>query len=295
MGFLRRRATGPASAAASEPLVPTFEDAPFRLVVVFETLPSFDQERLRRAIADVDPRLAAARAEIVSEALEATTHGLVGWGTDEVVHVDGYTVRGADPVAGAVVEELLQHAELDPGLSARVRAAKGHVVLTYQGRTPAPEVRFLALAAVAAAVGSLPGALVVGSRDARTAIPIARLRKAAKNGLQGLRSLPRSSLAYSISVSSVPGRIGEWARTRGATRFGLPDLARWFSDPAERAAVRRLLIAVEDYVTASGTTIRAGDHLDAGEARLTARAPRPDEAFLDSPGTMLVLDNRRGG
>jgi hypothetical protein len=289
MAFLRRSSPPPTDPASQVPLSPTFHDDPPRLALDFERLPPFDGARLGRAIRDVDQRLNDARAEIISEALDATTHGLTGWGADEVVHVDGS--GGALPDLAAF-DDNVRYAPLDPKLVAAARAGQGHIVLTYVGRTPAADIQMLALEVVAAALATLPGAQLVRNPEARNALSADRVRSASKKGLDGLRSLPRLSLACGIALIPVPGRMGLWARTFGAKRYGLPDLARLVGGPDDRMPVIALFTGVHDYIAASKATIRPGDHLDAGAAHLVARAPRREEHWLTSPGELLVLDDR---
>lgn len=290
MTFLRRRSGPPLAASSGAPLVPTYHDVPLRLLVLFDRLPSFDGNRLRHAIHDVDPQLPDIRAEIVTEALEGTTHGLAGWGADEVIHVDG----SSKPVEPSVVDALLSRAELETRAKDRARATQGHIVLTYVGRTEAAEIRFLALEVVAAALSSFEGAALVGNRVGRNAMAAADLRHAAASGLAGLRALPRLALACGFDTFVVSGWRGTWSRTYGAGRFGLPDLARHSTEPETREHLRTLFTAVHDYLRASGATIRAGDHLDAGAARLVARDPRRGEPWLESDDPVVVLEDRVG-
>src|SRR5262245_60309510 len=289
MPLLRRSAQPPADPAGQVPLSPTFHDDPLRLAVDFERLPPFDGARLGRAIRDVDKKLADARAEIISEALDATTHGLAGWGTDEIVHVDGS--GGALPDLAAF-DDNVKYAPLDPKLVTAARAGQGHIVLTYVGRTPGADIQMLALEVVAAALVTLPGAQLVRNPEARNALSAARVRAASKQGLDGLRSLPRLSLACGIGLLPIPGRTGLWGRTFGAKRYGLPDLARRVDGPDDRMPLIRLFTAVHDYIAASKATIRPGGHLDAGSAHLVARAPRPEEHWLTATGDLLVLEDR---
>lgn len=261
-----------------------------RLLVVFDRLVPFDADRLRRAIGAVDA-LPDVRAEIVTEALEGTTHGLAGWGSDEVVHVDG----ASQPPDQAVLGEVLGHApSLDTRVRDRARAGRGHVVLTYVGRAAAPDVRFLALAVVAAALASFPEAVLVGNRSAQTSVAATDLRRAAASGVAGLREVPRLALACGFDTFAISGWRGLWSRTYGAASFDLPDLARHSPAPESREHLTRLFTAIHDYLRTSGATIRPDDLLEAGDARLVVRAPRPVEGWLRSPGPLLVLEDRVG-
>jgi hypothetical protein len=291
MAFLRRRTTREADATTTAPLVPTYREQPLRLIVLFERLPAFDAARLGRALREVDARLTDARAEIITEALEGTTHGHAGWGTDEVIHVDG----SSQPPEAHVLDAILKHATLlDDRTTQRARAARGQVVLTYVGRTEAPEVRFLALAVVAAALASLPGAIAVGDRSSHNTIAAAELKRVAATGLAGLRELPRLALAVGFDVVTISGWRGVWLRTFGAAQFGLPDLAYHSADGEDLPRVRTMFTAVHDYLKASGATIRAGDHLEAGDKRMTVRDPRTAEGWLRSSDPLLVLEDRVG-
>jgi hypothetical protein len=291
MRFLRGRDRARLGPSSGAPLIPTYSDVPLRLLLLFEKLPAFDAERLRRAVFDVDARLPDIRAEIVTEALEGSTHGHVGWGADEVIHVDG----SSKAPESSILDSVLRHASVDDVALERARAAKGHIVLTSVGRAPEPEIRFLALTVVAAAFASMPGAVLVGNRAAHQAMTAATLRQAAATGLAGLRALPRLSLACGFDATHISGWRGTWNRTFGASRFGLPDLARYTAEPEPREDLMRLFTAVHDYLKSTGASVRPGDRLDVGDQRFVAREARRHESWLRSDDPLLVLEDRPAG
>ena len=159
-------------------------------------------------------------------------------------------------------------------------------MLTYVGRTPAPEIRFLALEVVAAAL-DLPGAQLVRNPEARNALSAA--------GPLGVEAGARRPAVAAAAVA----RLSAW--TGPGPRAEAGDVRRQAVRAAGRTpgvsmrphgCRRPLFTAVHDYIAASKVTIRPGDHLDAGAAHLVARAPRPEEHWLATAGELLVLEDR---
>jgi hypothetical protein len=82
-----------------------------------------------------------------------------------------------------------------------------------------------------------------------------------------------------------------WVRTFAAHRLGLPDLAQHLGGHDQTSRAFRVFAGMLGYLRQSGERFEPGDGIDLGEdGKLWLRAPTEAEWYLESEGTMLVVE-----
>jgi hypothetical protein len=213
--------------------------------------------------------------------------GLVEW-REHRVRIAGFDA----PMPYGPVESSVGPAMVAPPVKQDAKLHKSHALLDYTGSHPDPLERFVALGAVASVLARLD-AIVVMNEEARTAVPaIDLIPDEGEDILHTLRTLPIPYLYAGFVKLDVGDPERPWVRTFAAHRLGLPDLGYRLSGHGETSRVFRLFAGLLGYLRQSGERFEPGDGIDlGGEGRLRLRAPAEPEWFLESEGTMLVLES----
>jgi hypothetical protein len=164
------------------------------------------------------------------------------------------------------------------------------LLLFYAGTHPDSLERHVALAAAAGALARF-GAIVMLNEEARAAAPATDLiPDPDEDALHTLRTLPLPYL-WTGFVRLDVGDGRPWARTFAASRLGLPDLAMHLAGFDETSRAFRLFTGLLGYLRESGETFEPGDRANLGDGEvLRLRAPTEAEWYLESAGTMLVIE-----
>lgn len=270
-------------------------EPPLGLQVLLADPPEF--AGLETALRSIDATLAGATVELAAATPElvpgsgppASLVGLVSW-PGHVVKLIAF----AAPMPYGPVETCVRPAALPPPLKVDADQHVAHVLLYHAGPETDPLERLVAVAAVAGAVSRF-GGIVVLNEDARAAIPAFDLIPEHGEDLVGtLRGLPVPYLWGGFVALDVGETSPQWVRTFACHRLGLPNLAHRLNDPSEMPRLFRLFAGVLGYAKAMGETLAVGDLLDLGDGtKLRLRAPGESEWYLESEGTMLVIEPER--
>lgn len=269
------------------------DGVPLGLQVLFPEPPELDPDAVATAVRSYHSELARATVElhpavpglVPGDGPPPSTVGLLGW-ADHVVKL----ITFAAPMPYGPVETCVGPALMDPRLKDEAKAHAAHVLLFYAGTHPDALERYVALAAAAGALGWL-GATAVLNEEARAAVPATDLiPDPDEDALHTLRTLPIPYLwAGFVRLDVGEGR--PWARTFAAHRLGLPDLAMHLAGYEETSRAFRLFTGLLGYLRESGETFVAGDRVNLGGGDvLRLRAPTDAEWYLESTGTMLVVE-----
>ena len=268
------------------------------LQLLYPDPPDLDPDAVGTLVRGYHPELAAATAEVArvaehpeaarlvpGEGPPASAVGLIAWG-EHVVKLVGFDAA----MPYGPVEACVRTAMMDPALKEEAARHRAHVLLAYAGRHPDPLEQYVALAAVAGALARL-GASVIMNEEARAAVPATDLvPDPEEDALATLRGLPLPYLYAGFLRMDVgePGRL--WVRTFAAHHLGLPNLA-YRTAPGEVRRAFELFAGMLGYLRRVGETFAAGDTIDLGDGnKLRLREPAEPEWFLESAGTMLVVE-----
>jgi len=290
----KRKASGASPVVASKS-----QDGSISLQLLFPGELRLDPGALERSLRAYHPSMSGASCEIdVKLADTGAAIGLLGWGT-HVVRLVGINA----PMPAAVVEKFVAGAHYDADLKAQARAHRSHVILYYAGQEDSPLERYIALACVSGVLAK-HGAFIVANESGHTSIPAKALAvlDAKGDAVALLRSFPIPILCSGMVKLEVEGRRGVWMRTFGDHLLGLPDLAHLAESHDDGPDVMDMFDDLLRYLTSSKKPLAPGHTMEIGPTTfLKVRRPREDEDFLQSEGTMLVLEkiskdeiNRRG-
>jgi hypothetical protein len=262
--------------------------------ILFPTAPPPDANRLAALLRDWHPEFAAARVAwspapaadwLAPEGPPADSGGEVAWDAHRV----RFAVFGHAMPYGPV-RACVDPAMLPDEIKADAAAHAAHTLLYYAGNHPDPLEQFVALGAVAGAVGRA-GGIAILNEDARAAVPAFDLiPEAGEDLLATLRGLPIPYLYGGFQKLDLGDPDRPWARTWACHRLGLPDLGMRLSGHHETSDAFRLFAGVLGYLRESGERFAPGDGLDLGDRKLTLRAPAEAEWYLESEGEMLVIE-----
>jgi hypothetical protein len=212
---------------------------------------------------------------------------MVGWGK-QVIRLLGHN----SPLPADALELCLMYAHYPEKVKDTARAHQTHVILYYAGYETSPFEQYLALAATAGVLARL-GATVVLNEAARTSIPAGVLSGMDTKGdiLELIRAFPLPTIFCGFVKHIVPGSPGLWMRTCGASTLGLPDFAALAKGNEESQRYLDLFNDIMGYIRDTKNQIVAGNTMQIDEDEyLRFRAPRKDEAFLETDGIMLVIE-----
>lgn len=271
---------------------------PVGLQVLFHDPLDLDADALTACLRS-HPELAAVRVELVrvadvpaaatlvsADGPPAAVLGLVEWGAHRV------RLAGFDaPMPYGPVEACVGPAMVAPPVKQDAKLHESHALLYYAGTHPDPLERYVALGAVASALARLD-AIVVLNEEARTAVQALDLiPDEGEDLLRTLRGLPLPYLYAGFVKLDVGDPDRPWVRTFAAHRLGLPDLARHLESHRETSRAFRVFAGMLGYLRQSGERFEPGDGIDlGGEGKLRLRAPTESEWYLESEGTMLVVE-----
>lgn len=293
--FSGRATAGPGGLAAA----PDSPTAPLSLQVLYPQPLDLDPDALTAFLRDYHPDMAAATVELVrvadhpaagtlvsGDGPPASVVGLLGWGS-HVLKLAGFDA----PMPYGPVETSVLPAMMPPEIKADAKGHAAHVLLFYAGTHPDPLEQWVALAAAAGALARF-GAIVVLNEEARTAVPAFDLiPEGDDDSLHTLRTLPLPYLFGGFLKMDAGDPDRPWVRTFANHRLGLPNLAYHLAGHAETSRAFKLFAGMLGYLRQTGETFGAGDTLDLGDGtRLRLREPAEHEWFLESEGTMLVVE-----
>jgi hypothetical protein len=232
----------------------------------------------------------AAAGLVSADGPPASVLGLVEWGP-HLVRLAGFDA----PMPYGPVEACVGPAMIPPPFKHDAKYHASHVLLYEAGTHPDPLERYVALGAVASALAR-SDAIVVMNEEARTAVQALDLiPDAGEDLLHTLRTLPIPYLWGGFVKLDVGDPEKPWARTFAGHRLGLPDLAYHLESHQETSRVFRLFAGMLGYLRQMRETFEPGDTIDLADGgRLWLRAPAEAEWFLESPGTMLVVEPLTG-
>jgi hypothetical protein len=261
------------------------------LQVLFATPTLPDPATVTAALRAYHPSMSAALCEIdASMSQEGNLIGLAGWGP-HVLQLVGFNL----PMPAQVVEHCVAPSHYPQALKDQARAHRAHALLYYVGQEKDILEQYVALAALAAALGQ-SGGIVVLNETAHTSFPAAALSAPQIEGdrLDLLRTLPLLILFCGFVKYNIPGSSNVWMRSYGAHLFGLPDLAILARGHHEGQRYFDLFGNILNYLRDSGATFGVGHTMQAGaNTYLRCRAPTAEEPFLESAGEMFVLETIR--
>jgi hypothetical protein len=242
--------------------------------------------RVQTALRAWHPSLRQATFTALPWEKETGAHlGLIAW-DGHVVQLAGFDT----PMPSAALEQCVQPSHYDAGLKARARGHSTHLLLWYAGQEPSRFEQYVALAAVAGALGSL-GAFLVLNAEAHSMVPLAPLYATAQDRLDMLRSMPLQLLFCGLVKLEVEGTPGVWMRTFGAHLLGLPDFARLTRGHEEGQATFVMFERIWQYLRASKARFEVGHTLQGGHGMtMRLRHAYVGEYFLRSPGELFVLE-----
>lgn len=275
----------------------TGSEAPLGLQVLFAEPPELSAESVATVVRGYHRDMANASVElerisgtplatsvVSKDGPPAAVIGLISWGTHtlKLIAFDA-------PMPYGPVETCVAPAMLPPELKAEARRHQSHLLLFHAGH-PDPLEQYVALAAVAGAISRF-GGIVVLNEDARAAAPWYDLLPGDdEDGLATLRGLPVPYLWGGFVKLDVGDADRPWVRTFANHRLGLPNLAYHLTGHAETARIFPIFAAMLGYLQQMGETFHPGDVIDLGDGKLRLREPSETEWYLESPGTMLVVE-----
>lgn len=274
---------------------PRLQDGP-AFAVLFPAAPRLQAEALTQALREYAPELATATAELSPAPANGPAPsndpppflGLIGWDR-HVVKLVGFSA----PMPATVVRRCVQPAHYEPAIKEEAYDHHGHVLLFYAGYESDVLEQHVALAAVAGTLARF-GGLVVVNETGGTSVPAAALlphEEDAGDTLHALRTLPLPFLFVGFVKLEVEDVPGVWMRTYGCHVFGLPDLALHAGGHHQGSSTFHLFANMLAYLRETGRSFAPGDTAAVDdEVYLRFRSPRPDEWFLDSPGSLLVAE-----
>jgi hypothetical protein len=286
MGFLerlfgRRKADESSRRGVSKEL-----GTPLGLQLLFPGRLRVDVAVLTRTLRGLHASLAQAECEMNPQlSALGTPVGLIQWGTHGVQWV-GFDA----PMPRVAVERCVAPAHYGAELKARARAHGSHVLLFYAGQERDRLEQYVALGLVASALAA-QGALVVLNESGHTSFPAAPLvLEPGEDALELWRTLPLTALYVGFVKQEVEGVPGVWMRTYGGHRMELPDLAWHAQGHDEGREIFERFARLLAHLRASPVRVNAGRTVELDREHLRLRLPRQEEAFLDSPGELLVVE-----
>lgn len=223
---------------------------------------------------------------ISSDVPPASNLGLVSW--------ENHTILAAQfdaPMPYGPIESCVMPALIPPPMKVDAQQHTAHILLYYAGTHPDAMHRFVALCVVAGALAQFD-AIVTINEEARTAIPAFDLiAEEGENAIETYLHLPIPYLLGGFCKMDVGNPDRPWVRSFANHRLGLPELARLLEGHEQTRETFQLFAGMTGYLRETGEKFAAGDAIDFGwGASKTLRAPHEDEWFLETPGTMLVIE-----
>ena len=212
--------------------------------------------------------------------------GLIEWGLQRV------KLAGFDaPMPYGPVEVCVGPAMIAPPLKHDAKYHVAHVLLYDAGTEPDPLERYVALGAVASVLAQFD-AIVVMHEEARTAVQALDLiPEEGEDILHTLRTLPLPLLWGGFVKMDAGDPDRPWVRSFANHRLGLPNLAYHLAGHEETARIFQVFSGMLGYLRSINETFAEGETVDLGDGtQFRFRAPADSEWFLESEGTLLVLE-----
>ena len=267
-------------------------DDPQSLQMLFFEAPEPDAEFLANALRGI-PGLESVRCEISTDTsiIQGTgpklSHlGLVEWGQHAIKFL-----LSPESMPYGPVESCVGPALIPPPMKVDAKQHQAHALLYYAGTETDAMERFAALCAVAGALAR-PDGIVVLNEEARSAVPAFDLiPDEGENALETYLNLPIPYLLGGFTKMDAGDAERPWVRTFANHRLNLPNFARQLNSHGETAAAFQLFSGMLGYLRTMGETFTAGDVVDLGDGpKLRLREPLDSEWFLESTGSMLVIE-----
>lgn len=237
-----------------------------------------------------DPSMAQATFALDAEpGTDAALVWLFSWG-EHLVRLVGFS----KPMPAEALERCLESLFCGPELAELAATHRTHAGLWYAGDAESPLEQYVALVAVAGALAA-HGAVVVTNEASHAAwgAEAFAFDDEVEGGamLEVVRDFPVPFLFGGLVHYRVDDKVGGWLRTHGNHLLGLPDLARHTDGPEDTEAGVQVLTDVLASIAETDDEPEPGDFLESEAGKqLAVRAPREDEPWLESPGTMLVIE-----
>lgn len=229
--------------------------------------------------------LPEAASVVSADGPPAAVLGLISWPgtTVKLVTFDA-------PMPYGPVESCVGPALIPPPMKVDAAQHRAHALLYFAGKPNDPLEAYVSLCAVAGGLARL-GGLVVLNEEARAAVPALDLiPDDGEDALQTYRTLPIPYL-FGGFVRMDAQHDGKWVRSFANHRLGLPNLAMRLTTPDQGRQAFLTFAGLLGYLRQMNETFAAGELLDLGDGtKFTLREPTESEWFLDSPGTMFVLE-----
>lgn len=275
-------------------------EQPASLQLLFGATPALDSRTLAAMLRAYHLDLMGASVELFnvadvpgsetvvsSDGPPAKTLGLIGWG----LHVIRLVAFDA-PMPARAINACMQAALLPQEIKDDARKHAAHVLLYYAGFEDDPLEQWVALAAVAGVLAEL-GAIVTLNEEARAAVLSTELLpdQDGEDMLTVLRTLPLPYLYCGFVKMLLTDIPGVWMRTFAAHRLKLPELAVHAENHDEGQTTFHLFNSLLRYLKETGLTFENGELIRIDNDRvLKVREPQQPEWWLDSPGTLWVLE-----
>lgn len=279
--FGRSVSPGESAALTANPDI----EHPLSLQVVFAAPLAVQADALAAALRAYHPDMRQARAEIEPDMPQLL--GMVGWGK-HVVRLVGFDA----PLPHDALEVCVAPAHYPAPVKEQVRAHVSHVLLYYAGFDEDPLEQYVAMAAVAGALGRF-NAVAVLNEHAHTSLPAGVFTddSLGDESLEVLRTLPLTMLYCGFVKYEVDGVQGVWMRTYGGDRFGLPDFAVLADGHHQGEEYSNMFNNIMAYMLDSGAELAAGHTMQIGEhSYMKLREPQEAEYYLQGPGPVLVAE-----
>ncbi|MBA4190059.1 MAG: hypothetical protein C0467_18905 [Planctomycetaceae bacterium] len=259
---------------------------PPAFAILFSDVPDINPDALAHILRDYHTDFAGVTAEFVREG--ANTLGLIGWGRHVVKVVVFNTAMPTEAVVNCV-----QPAHYDPQLKQEAYQHKAHALLFYAGYETDSLEQHVALAATAAGLTHF-GGLVVLNELGHSSMPALALlphEEDNRDTIGSLRKFPIPLLYAGFVKIELDGEPGVWMRTYGCEALQLPNLAIHADAHNQGGATFSLFANILAHLREKGKSFQPGDTIALGEGMyLHVRVRTQDEWFLESEGTMLVLE-----
>lgn len=262
---------------------------PLRFHILFSDIYCLREQDLKRALHRHPLVSSDARVSIEENgSVHGTTQGLIGWGKHVVQFV------GIDqPMSEEILSYSLQLAHCDQGIKQKARKHSSYVLLSYVGYDVNPYVQYDALA-IAAGVMAEQDAFMVVNLRATSCLPTAMLspkRNTVDKLEQVIYTLLPSILYCGFVKYFIEDENSLWIRTVGADALYLPDFAAFLTDIEAAEEYFMVFTEIHKYLQSHNIQLGMTDTMEIGEGKyIKFRAPKTNETFLESEGSMLVLE-----
>lgn len=224
------------------------------MIVLLDSLPSFNEDVLAEALAAMEPLRLAPKFELALK--DGVLDGSVSFDS-HVIRVAGFDIPAPESALG----RTLDIGGLKPEMRSEMRNHKAHLLLFHEAGGPNAIERVFALYKLAAVMGA-DAMLGVAYEQAWACVPASMVRDMRKPGqLEYYRKLV--PLVMFCGFVPVRSDAGDWYVMRGGHLYGLPDFV--MSAEGEKAMDALLLFhniflyVLQEKMVAAGHTMQFGE------------------------------------